>query len=101
MWSLRGPSAERVFEIKDGKNQGMLEPGVYRYLQVGRYEKIYINIINDIAETTWRDILIKNYPKIVEKNIEIVAFADYQVAVVSLNNKLFKVFGPGEKACQT
>src|SRR5690349_13021394 len=87
---------ERVLVAKDGRFNTILEPGAYtilvRPLQTLRLETY--NVRGLVFQSGWADFLVKERPAIVERFFTKVETTDDEVAIISVDRKLYKVLPP-------
>jgi regulator of protease activity HflC (stomatin/prohibitin superfamily) len=90
---------ERVLVSKDGRFTAILEPGAYtifvRPFQTLGLEKY--NVRDLVFQSTWADFLVKERPAIVDRFFTLVETTDDEVAIISVDRKLYKVLAPGKR----
>src|SRR5579872_3827217 len=90
---------ERVFVIVNGRFERILAPGVHFVRTFGRSVVLERhNVSKVVIESTWTAHIAKARPDVAAEFFTLVETNDSQVAVVSLDGKVSRAFGPGQKA---
>lgn len=89
---------QRVLLYKKGHFVDLLKPGSYHFLNISgelTYETFDTNVLE--FKSKYADVLIKKHPDVIERNFFLVDVADRQVAIVSVDGKMYKVLPPGSR----
>lgn len=90
---------ERVLVTSKGRFVRILEPGEYRLWSLGRALRTETyNVRQLVFQSEWSDFLVKQKRDEAERLFVIVETSDAQVAVISVNGKMFTVLGAGSRA---
>jgi regulator of protease activity HflC (stomatin/prohibitin superfamily) len=88
---------ERVVLIRDGRFQRILEPGAHTVWALNATLERH-SLRYPAFESEWSDFLAQERPEIAKRYFTIVETGDWQVAVVYLDGKFWRVLGPGKRA---
>src|ERR1051326_731062 len=90
---------ERVLLIRNGRFERMLGPGAHNVWTFGaRIELERHNLAEVVLGGTWVNHLAKERRDVIAEHFTIVETNDSEVAVVSLDGKVARAFGPGVRA---
>lgn len=87
---------ERVFIIRHGRFETILEPGSHVILGTGVKVERY-NVKDLVLVSDWKDLIVKQRPELAARHFVIVNTGDAEVALVYLDNRLLRVIGPGSR----
>src|SRR5262245_16903997 len=89
----------RVLVIRNGRFARILEPGDYRLFRAfsRSIETESHNLRDVVFASQWADFLATERPAIATRFFTVVETGDSQVAIVSLDGKVFRVVGPAKR----
>ncbi len=90
---------ERVLLARNGEFAGILSPGDYRLSIAGqmRLELERHNVRDLVFESKWAEFLVKHRPALVRRHFTQIETDSFQVAMVYVNGKLFRVLVPAKR----
>ncbi len=89
---------QRVLLYKKGHFIDLLKPGHYHFLNISgelTYETFDTNVLE--FKSKYADVLIKKHSDAIERSFLLVDVADRQVAVISVDGKIYKALPPGTR----
>jgi regulator of protease activity HflC (stomatin/prohibitin superfamily) len=90
---------ERALLIRDGRFERMLGPGAHNVWSFGAAIQLERHNVGEVVLAgPWVNHLVKVRPEVTAEHFAVVETNDSQVAVVSLDGKVARAFGPGARA---
>ena len=90
---------ERVLIIRNGRFERMLGPGAHNVWAFGATIQIERHNVGELVfGGPWVNHLVKVCPDVPSEHFTVVETNDFQVAIVSLDGKVARAFGPGVRA---
>ncbi|MCP4400451.1 MAG: slipin family protein [bacterium] len=89
---------QRVLLYKKGHFIDLLKPGHYHFFNISgelTYETFDTNVLE--FKSKYADVLIKKHSDAIERSFLLVDVADHQVAVISVDGKIYKALPPGTR----
>lgn len=96
---VRVGDQERVLVIRDGRFERMLGPGTHNVWVLGSKIELERHNVNEVVFSgAWANHIAKGHPEVIAEHFTMVETNDSQIAIVTLDGKVARGFGPGARA---